>query len=74
MGPLTVAPWGKWCRGFGWSRLNEAKSGRRVQESCSLAGTRFSVLTEPDVFSLSLLSGFSPGWPFSFWLWLSFSI
>lgn len=26
---------------------------RRVQESCSLAGTRFNVLTEPDVFSLS---------------------
>lgn len=24
MGPLTVAPWGKWCRGFGWSGLNEA--------------------------------------------------
>lgn len=58
MGPLTVAPWGKWCRGFGWCRLNEAKSGRRVQESCSLAGTRFNVLTDPDVFSLSLLSEF----------------
>lgn len=55
MGPLTVAPWGKWCRGFGWSRLNEAKSGRRVEESYSLAGTRFNVLTESDVFSLSLL-------------------
>ncbi len=68
MGPLTVAPWGKWCGGFGWSGLNEAKSGRRVQESCSLAGTRFNVLTEPDVFSLPLLSEFSPGWPFSLWL------
>lgn len=53
MGPLTVAPWGKWCGGFGWSRLNEARPRRWVQESCSLAGTRFNVLTEPDVFSPS---------------------
>lgn len=51
MGPLTVAPWGKWCGGFGWSGPIEAGSRRRVQESCSLAGTRFNVLTEPDVFS-----------------------
>ena len=50
MGPLTVAPWGKWCGGFGWSGLNEARPWRWVQESCSLAGTRFNVLTEPDVF------------------------
>ena len=53
MGSLTVAPWGKWCGGSGWSGLNEAKSWRRVQESCSLAATRFDVLMEPDVFSLS---------------------
>lgn len=59
MGPLTVAPWGKWCGGFGWSGLNEAKSGRRVQESCSLAGTRFNVLTEPDVFSPTAVRVFS---------------
>lgn len=52
MGPLTVAPWGKWCRRFGWSGLNEAASERRGQESCSPAGTRLSVLMAPDAFSL----------------------
>lgn len=67
MGPLTVAPWGKWYRGFEWSRLNEAKSWRWIQESCSLAGTRFNVLTEPDVFCLSPLPGFSPRWTFCVW-------
>lgn len=64
MGPLTVAPWGKWCGGFGWSGLNEAGTGVMFSGRNQVP----SVDGAQSIFSLSLPSEFSPGWSFSVWL------